>query len=458
MTATESWWWSTTRPGGHGSGTTTHAPHCPWRCMPSRRPACSVAPVCASSCTTCRRERCSRTSTRRSRCSARSLRPSRSPRTFAGPTAPMQRRGPGRHCSIRTCRRSARGATSGRTARRVSWSVRRSPTGRGWRPTPRRATARRMARSGHVRCERGLLSQEHRHADRLCPPKAVGEASTVTQTTDPDNAKPRAGSGHEQDGRPVTHLGTIVALANQKGGVAKTTSVASLGAAFAELGKRVLLVDLDAQACLTFSLGIDPDEVKVSINEVLVGRGVSARDVIVTCEDGFDLIPSTIELAGAEAQLLPRPGREYVLRSALEPVRGDYDVILVDCSPSLGVLTLNALTASQGLIIPMICEMLSHRGVGQLLDTVADVQSILNPELEVYGILPTLYDGRSNHTRAVLADVGERYGMPVLSPPIPKTVRFAEAPAVGRSILTTSRSSKGAQAYRDVAASLLSRL
>ena len=135
----------------------------------------------------------------------------------------------------------------------------------------------------------------------------------------------------------MTRPGTIVAVANQKGGVAKTTSVASLGAAFAELGKRVLLVDLDAQACLTFSLGVDPDEVKVSINEVLVGRGVSARDVIVTCEDGFDLIPSTIELAGAEAQLLPRPGREYVLRSALEPVRGDYDVILVDCSPSLGV-------------------------------------------------------------------------------------------------------------------------
>jgi chromosome partitioning protein len=147
-----------------------------------------------------------------------------------------------------------------------------------------------------------------------------------------------------------------------------------------------------------------------------------------------------------------------VLRSALEPLRADYDVILLDCSPSLGVLTLNALTASQGLIVPMICEMLSHRGVGQLLDTVADVQAILNPELEVYGILPTLFDGRSNHSRAVLADVGERYGMPVLGPPIPKTVRFAEAPAVGRSILTTARRSKGAQAYRDVAASLLHRL
>lgn len=256
----------------------------------------------------------------------------------------------------------------------------------------------------------------------------------------------------------MTRLGTIVALANQKGGVAKTTSVASLGAAFAELGKRVLLVDLDAQACLTFSLGVDPDEVGVSINEVLVKRGVSAKDAIVTCADGVDLIPSVIELAGVEAQLLPRPGREYILRTVLEPVRADYDLVLLDCAPSLGVLTLNALTASQGLIIPMPCEMLSHRGVGQLLDTVGDVQAILNPGLEVYGILPTMFDGRSNHARAVLADVGERYGLPVLGPPIPKTVRFAEAPGVGRSILTTSRRSKGAQAYRDLAASLLPRL
>ena len=273
----------------------------------------------------------------------------------------------------------------------------------------------------------------------------------MTQVTQ-DREKSR-----EQDG-PATRLGTIVAVANQKGGVAKTTSVASLGAAFAELGKRVLLVDLDAQACLTFSLGVDPDAVEVSINEVLVGRGVSARDAIVQCADGVDLIPSVIELAGAEAQLLPRPGREYVLRSILEPLRHDYDVILVDCSPSLGVLTLNALTASQGVIIPMVCEMLSHRGVGQLLDTVTDVKTILNPGLEVFGILPTLYDGRSKHARAVLADVGQRYGLPVLSPPIPKTVRFAEAPALGRSILATSRSSKGAQAYRDVAVSLLPRL
>jgi chromosome partitioning protein len=264
----------------------------------------------------------------------------------------------------------------------------------------------------------------------------------------------RGGRNGRTAGAPTA---TVIAVANQKGGVAKTTSVVSLGAAFAELGKRVLLVDLDAQACLTFSLGVDPDEVEASVNEVLLGRAAAA-DVRVACEDGVDLIPSVIELAGAEAQLLPRPGREYVLRSALAPLLEEYDVILLDCSPSLGVLTLTALTASHGLIIPMPCEMLSHRGVGQLLDTVADVQRILNRELAVLGILPTMYDGRSNHAQAVLADVGERYELPVLAPPIPKTVRFAEAPAVGRSILATSRSSRGAKAYRDVASSLLKQL
>ena len=250
---------------------------------------------------------------------------------------------------------------------------------------------------------------------------------------------------------------TILALANQKGGVAKTTSVASLGAAFAEHGRRVLLVDLDPQACLTFSLGVDPDAVESSVHDVLVG-GAALADVVVGCDEGVDLVPSTIDLAGAEAVLLSRPAREYVLQGALDDVRRDYDVILLDCSPSLGVLTLNALTAANGLIIPMPCEMLSHRGVGQLLDTVRDVKRILNKKLRVIGILPTLYDGRSLHSREVLEDVGTRYDLPVLSPPIPKTVRFAEAPAVGRSILSTARTSKGATAYREVAASLLPQL
>ena len=177
-----------------------------------------------------------------------------------------------------------------------------------------------------------------------------------------------------------TKPATIISVANQKGGVAKTTSVASLGAAFAEQGKRVLLVDLDAQACLTFSLGVDPDEV-----EELYQRGAARPGNHRRRAGGLRRrrgpVPSVIDLAGAEAQLLPRPGREYILRTVLEEVRGDYDVIMLDCSPSLGVLTLNALTASQGLIIPMPCEMLSHRGVGQLLDTVADVQRILNKDL-----------------------------------------------------------------------------
>ncbi len=245
----------------------------------------------------------------------------------------------------------------------------------------------------------------------------------------------------------------VVAVANQKGGVAKTTSVASLGAAFAELGKRVLLVDLDAQACLPFSLGVDPDTVETSINEVLLGQA-EVGDAVIECAEGVHLLPSVIDLAGAEAQLLGRPGREFALRTALEPVLGDYDIVLLDCSPSLGVLTLAALTAAKGLIIPMPCEMLSHRGVGQLLDTVRDVKRLLNKDLEVVGVLPTLFDGRSAHSQAVLADVGERYGLPVLLPPIPKTIRFAEAPAVGRSILTTAKRSKGAAAYRQVAEGL----
>ena len=257
--------------------------------------------------------------------------------------------------------------------------------------------------------------------------------------------------------RTKTPQATIVSVANQKGGVAKTTSVASLGAAFAELGKRVLLVDLDPQASLTFSLGVDPDAVETSINEVVLGRAEMTEAILET-EDGVDLVPSTIDLAGAEAQLLPRPGREYVLAGALEDVAEDYDIILLDCSPTLGVLTLNALTASRHLIIPMPAEMLSHRGVGQLLDTVRDVRKILNKKLKITGILPTMYDGRSNHSREVLADVGERYGLHVIEPPIPRTVRFAEAPAVGRSILSASRRSKGAQAYRAAAEDILSRL
>jgi chromosome partitioning protein len=245
-----------------------------------------------------------------------------------------------------------------------------------------------------------------------------------------------------------------VAVANQKGGVAKTTTVASLGSALAELDQRVLLVDLDPQACLTFSLGLDPETLELSVHDVLLGR-VDARLAVQETEDGVDLLPATIDLAGSEALLLTRTGREYALRSALAEISGDYDWVLLDCSPSLGVLTLNALTAADDVLIPLQCETLSHRGVGQLLDTVRDVQRLTNRGLNVLGVLPTLFDGRTNHAQAVLADVAQRYDLPVLEPPIAKSIRFAEAPAVGRSILATARTSKGARAYREHARQLL---
>jgi len=246
-----------------------------------------------------------------------------------------------------------------------------------------------------------------------------------------------------------------LAVANQKGGVAKTTSVASIGAALAELGQKVLLVDLDPQACLTFSLGIDPEDLELSVHQVLT-KGVAADEVILETEDGVDLLPATIELARAEADLLTRTGREHVIRTVLEDESG-YDWILLDCPPSLGVLTVAALTAADGVLVPLQCETLSHRGVGQLLDTVHDVRRFTNKGLAVWGVLPTLYDGRTTHARTVLETISETYDLDVVEPPIPKTIKFAEAPAAGRSILATSRSSKGATAYREVAANLLER-
>jgi chromosome partitioning protein len=246
-----------------------------------------------------------------------------------------------------------------------------------------------------------------------------------------------------------------IAVANQKGGVAKTTTVASLGAALAGSGQRVLLVDLDPQACLTFSLGLDPDALELSVHDVLMDR-VGAAMAIVSTTDGPDLLPATIDLAGSEVALLTRTGREFVLKQALDDVRRRYDWILLDCSPSLGVLTLNALTAADEVLIPLQCETLSHRGVGQLLDTVRDVQRLTNKRLRVMGVLPTLFDSRTNHAQAVLSDVSTRYDLRVIEPAIAKSIRFAEAPAAGRSVLATAGSSKGAQAYREVARQMMS--
>jgi chromosome partitioning protein len=247
----------------------------------------------------------------------------------------------------------------------------------------------------------------------------------------------------------------VIAVSNQKGGVAKTTSVASLGTALSELGRRVLLVDLDPQACLTFSLGLDPEALELSVHDVMLGR-ISAGMVVRSTEDGPDILPATIELAGAEGELMSHPGREFTLGEALDELRERYDDIILDCAPSLGVLTVNALTAADCVVIPLQCETLSHRGVGQLMDTIALVKRRTNPRLEVLGVLPTLYDGRTTHAREVLDDIASRYGLPVLSPPIPKSVRFAEAPMKGRSVLKTAPRSAGAEAYREHARNIAS--
>lgn len=255
-------------------------------------------------------------------------------------------------------------------------------------------------------------------------------------------------------------MAQVIAIANQKGGVAKTTTAITVAAALVEFGRRTLLVDLDAQGCATFSLGIDPEDIPAegSVARIFIDSSVDPvvglRDVMRDTDDGVVLIPSTTDLASVDFLLAGRQGRERILARALEPMRADFDHIVIDCSPSLGLTTINALVAADDVIVPLKCETLSHRGLGQLMETIDEVRQWSNPALRVAGIVPTLFDGRTSHAQAVLADLGPRYGVPIFGP-IPRSVRFAEAPAVGRTILATSPTSAGARAYRSLAQALV---
>ena len=247
----------------------------------------------------------------------------------------------------------------------------------------------------------------------------------------------------------------IIAVANQKGGVAKTTTTHSVGAAAAETGHRTLLVDLDPQGCLTWSTGTDPDALDRSLHDVFLGRA-AASDVLVKVGD-LALLPANIDLAGAEVHLMSRTGREYVLRRALGPILDDYDLVLIDCPPSLGILTINGLTAADEVVIPLQCESLSQRGVGQLLETIEDVRDYTNDDLEVVGAIATLFDGRTKLAHQVVEQVRRTYDIKVLEPFVPKSVKVAEAPARGKSVLTHAPKSRSAQAYRELANQLLGR-
>jgi chromosome partitioning protein len=247
-------------------------------------------------------------------------------------------------------------------------------------------------------------------------------------------------------------MGTVVAIANQKGGVAKTTTTHALGVALADRGAHVLLVDLDPQAGLTYSAGIDPDDVGHSVHDVLLGR--VPLDVVIAPVGGGGsphLVPASIDLAGSEIVLLSRAGREHTLRRVLTPVADAYDWVLVDCPPSLGILTINALTAADDVLIPLSCETLSRRGVDMLLDTIDDVRRYTNPDLTVRGVVATMVDRRRKVTRELLADLPESLGLPLVGPPVPTSVKAVEAPSRRVSVVEHAPRSTAAAAYRELA-------
>jgi chromosome partitioning protein len=260
--------------------------------------------------------------------------------------------------------------------------------------------------------------------------------------------------------RPVAvHGGArVVSMCNQKGGVGKTTTTINLGAALAEYGRKVLLVDFDPQGSLSVGLGLNPHEMDLTIYNLLLQPDVSLADVVVPSGvPGMDLLPSNIDLSAAEVQLVNEVAREQTLQRALAPALAEYDVILIDCQPSLGLLTVNALTASDGVIVPLECEYFALRGVALLKTTIDKVRERLNPRLEIEGVLGTMFDGRTLHGREVMERLVQAWGDTVFHTVIRRTVKFSDSTVAGEPITTYASSSAGAESYRQLAKEVLSR-
>jgi chromosome partitioning protein len=250
----------------------------------------------------------------------------------------------------------------------------------------------------------------------------------------------------------------VVAMCNQKGGVGKTTTTINLGAALAEYGRRVLLVDFDPQGSLSVGLGLNPHEMELTVYNLLMDADVKVGDVVVpTGVEGMDLVPSNIELSAAEVQLVHEVGREQTLARVLAPALGEYDVVLIDCQPSLGLLTVNALTAADGVIVPLECEYFALRGVALLKSTIDKVQQRLNPKLHIDGLLGTMFDGRTLHSREVMERLVEAWGPTVFHTVIRRTVKFSDSTVAGEPITTYATTSPGADSYRQLAREVLAR-
>ena len=260
--------------------------------------------------------------------------------------------------------------------------------------------------------------------------------------------------------RPLATHGNarVIAMCNQKGGVGKTTTTINLGASLAEFGRKVLLVDFDPQGSLSVGLGLNPHEMELTVYNLLMQPDVTLHDVVVpTGVPGMDLLPSNIDLSAAEVQLVHEVGREQTLMRVLAPALEKYDVVLIDCQPSLGLLTVNALTASDGVIVPLECEYFALRGVALLKGTIDKVKERLNPRLQIDGVLGTMFDGRTLHSREVMQRLVQAWGDTVFHTVIRRTVKFSDSTVAGEPITTYASSSAGADAYRQLAKEVLSR-